>query len=70
MEARRLGFTSINIDLVYGLPLQTEGEFRTTVRTVIDELAPDRVACFSYAHVPWIKPQQKKMEVMRSKSSP
>jgi len=62
VEARRLGFDSINIDLVYGLPLQTEKEFRRTVCTVIDELAPDRVACFSYAHVPWIKPHQRQLE--------
>jgi len=61
-EARRLGFTSVNIDLVYGLPLQTEAGFRNTVRTVIDELAPDRIACFSYAHVPWIKPHQRQLE--------
>ena len=61
-EARRLGFTSVNIDLVYGLPLQTAEGFRNTVRTVIDELAPDRVACFSYAHVPWIMPAQKILE--------
>jgi oxygen-independent coproporphyrinogen-3 oxidase len=61
-EARRLGFTSVNIDLVYGLPLQTEDSFRTTVRRVIDELEPDRVACFSYAHVPWIKPHQRQLE--------
>ena len=61
-EARRLGFKSVNIDLIYGLPLQTEDSFRSTVRRVIDELAPDRVACFSYAHVPWIKPHQKKLE--------
>ena len=61
-EARRLGFTSVNIDLVYGLPLQTEDSFRSTVRRVIDELNPDRVACFSYAHVPWIKPHQKQLE--------
>ena len=61
-EARRLGFTSVNIDLIYGLPLQTEAGFRATVRTVIEELAPDRVACFSYAHVPWIKPHQKALE--------
>jgi oxygen-independent coproporphyrinogen-3 oxidase len=61
-EARRLGFTSVNIDLVYGLPLQTAEGFRNTVRTVIDELAPDRVACFSYAHVPWIKPHQRELE--------
>ncbi len=61
-EARRLGFQSVNIDLIYGLPLQTEPGFRSTVRTIIDELAPDRVACFSYAHVPWIKPHQKALE--------
>jgi oxygen-independent coproporphyrinogen-3 oxidase len=60
--ARRLGFDSVNIDLIYGLPLQTEPGFRSTVRTIIDELAPDRVACFSYAHVPWIKPHQKTLD--------
>ncbi len=62
VEARRLGFESVNIDLVYGLPLQTEGQFRRTVETVIEELEPDRVACFSYAHVPWIKPHQRALE--------
>ena len=61
-EARRLGFDSVNIDLIYGLPLQTEASFRECVRTVIAELAPDRVACFSYAHVPWIKPHQKQLD--------
>jgi oxygen-independent coproporphyrinogen-3 oxidase len=61
-EARRLGFDSVNIDLIYGLPLQTEASFRDCVRSVIDELSPDRVACFSYAHVPWIKPHQKQLD--------
>jgi oxygen-independent coproporphyrinogen-3 oxidase len=61
-EARRLGFESINIDLIYGLPNQTEAAFRSTVQRVIDELGPDRVACFSYAHVPWIKPHQRQLE--------
>jgi oxygen-independent coproporphyrinogen-3 oxidase len=61
-EARRLGFESVNIDLIYGLPLQTEASFRDTVRRVIEDLAPDRVACFSYAHVPWIKPHQEQLE--------
>ena len=60
--ARRLGFTSINLDLIYGLPRQTEESFRASVRTVIDELGPDRVACFSYAHVPWIKPHQRQLD--------
>jgi oxygen-independent coproporphyrinogen-3 oxidase len=61
-EARRLGFDSVNVDLIYGLPLQTEAGFRETVRTVIRELNPDRIACFSYAHVPWIKPHQRQLD--------
>jgi len=61
-EARRLGFGSVNIDLIYGLPLQTEESFRACVRSVIDELEPDRLACFSYAHVPWIKPHQRQLD--------
>ena len=60
--ARRLGFASINLDLIYGLPQQTEASFRDSVRTVINEFAPDRVACFSYAHVPWIKPHQRQLD--------
>ncbi|NOZ95900.1 MAG: oxygen-independent coproporphyrinogen III oxidase [Acidobacteria bacterium] len=59
---RRLGVDSVNIDLIYGLPIQTEEGFRETVRTVVAELAPDRVACFSYAHVPWIKPHQRQLD--------
>ncbi len=61
-RARELGIRSVNIDLIYGLPHQNEAEFRNTVRTVIAELAPDRVACFSYAHVPWIKPHQRRLD--------
>jgi len=64
-HARELGFRSVNIDLIYGLPAQTEVSFRDTVRTVVGELAPDRVACFSYAHVPWIKPHQKQLDQAR-----
>jgi len=63
-SARRLGFASVNVDLIYGLPYQTEAGFRETVRRVIGELEPDRVACFSYAHVPWIKPHQRRLEGM------
>lgn len=55
--ARRLGFDSINVDLIYGLPLQTAERFAHTVAQVIT-LAPDRVAMFSYAHVPWLRKQQ------------
>ncbi len=56
--ARRAGFHSINLDLVYGLPGQTRETFTRTIERVI-ELRPERVACYSYAYVPWIKPHQK-----------
>jgi len=55
--ARRLGFDSINVDLIYGLPLQTAESFGRTVDRII-EIGPDRIAMFSYAHVPWLKKQQ------------
>ena len=58
---RRLGFPSINFDLIYGLPLQTPESFRTTIEAAI-ELRPDRVACYSYAFVPWIKAHQKAIQ--------
>jgi oxygen-independent coproporphyrinogen-3 oxidase len=56
-RARSLGFDSINVDLIYGLPYQTADRFAATVDQVLS-LAPDRVAMFSYAHVPWLKKQQ------------
>ncbi len=59
--ARNAGFTSVNIDLIYGLPYQTASSFDATLNSVLD-LAPDRLAVFSYAHVPWIKPAQKILE--------
>jgi oxygen-independent coproporphyrinogen-3 oxidase len=55
--ARDLGFDSINVDLIYGLPYQTPDRFAYTVDQIL-ELTPDRVALFSYAHVPWLKKQQ------------
>jgi oxygen-independent coproporphyrinogen III oxidase len=55
--ARRLGFDSINVDLIYGLPYQTPESFAHTVDQIIG-LSPDRIALFSYAHVPWLKKQQ------------
>ncbi len=56
-NARELGFDSINVDLIYGLPYQTPERFAHTVDQIIS-LAPDRIALFSYAHVPWLKKQQ------------
>ncbi len=50
--ARKHGFNSINIDLVYGLPKQTVASVEYTVDR-IKELKPDRIAFYSYAHVPW-----------------
>jgi len=55
--ARDLGFESISIDLIYGLPYQTASTFANTIDQVLT-IAPDRVAMFSYAHVPWLKKQQ------------
>lgn len=56
--SRQLGFQSINLDLIYGLPYQTVETFAETVDTII-ELSPDRIAVFNYAHVPWLKPHQR-----------
>ncbi len=55
---RKAGIASINMDLIYGLPFQTTASVAHTVGEVI-RLAPDRVALFGYAHVPWLKPAQR-----------
>ena len=56
-ESRALGFVSVNVDLMYGLPLQTVEHFQHTLDR-IEELRPDRIALFGYAHVPSIKKHQ------------
>jgi oxygen-independent coproporphyrinogen-3 oxidase len=56
--ARELGYTSVNYDLIYGLPRQTTESFSETVKKTI-ELRPDRIALYSFALVPWIKPAQR-----------
>jgi len=58
---RTAGVGSINVDLIYGLPLQTPDSLDRTVDDVIS-LGPDRLSVFSYAHVPWIKPAQRIFE--------
>jgi oxygen-independent coproporphyrinogen-3 oxidase len=55
---RTAGFPSVNVDLIYGLPLQTEESFARTIDDVL-RLGPDRLSVFSYAHVPWLKPAQR-----------
>src|SRR5271168_4304335 len=57
LASRELGFQSLSVDLIYGLPYQTAATFQATIEQVLT-LAPDRVAMFSYAHVPWLRKQQ------------
>ncbi|MFK5879104.1 MAG: oxygen-independent coproporphyrinogen III oxidase [Flavobacteriaceae bacterium] len=52
--SREVGYTSISHDLIFGLPFQTEESIRDTIKKTI-ALKPDRIAYYSYAHVPWIK---------------
>lgn len=59
IHAREIGYTSINFDLIYGLPLQKKSSVVNTIKKV-NQLRPDRIAFYSYAHVPWIKPGQRK----------
>ncbi|MDR3605852.1 MAG: oxygen-independent coproporphyrinogen III oxidase [Oligoflexia bacterium] len=58
-QARAHGYKSVNYDLIYGLPFQNEQSIERTVAAVRD-LRPDRIAFYSYAHVPWIKPGQRR----------
>jgi oxygen-independent coproporphyrinogen-3 oxidase len=56
---REEGLRSVNLDLVYGLPKQKVERFDATI-DLVRQIDPDRVSAFSYAHVPWLKPQQNK----------
>jgi oxygen-independent coproporphyrinogen-3 oxidase len=57
--ARRLGFESVNVDLIYGLPLQTPESFERTL-VQVNQLRPDRIALYAYAHLPErFKPQRR-----------
>lgn len=68
-DLRAQGFSSVNFDLIYGLPFQTEASFAETLDGII-ALSPDRLSVFSYAHVPWIKPLQKRLEEFNAFPSP
>jgi oxygen-independent coproporphyrinogen-3 oxidase len=63
---REIGFHSVNIDLIYGLPFQTPASFSKTLDETLS-LKPDRFAVFNYAHVPWMKPAQK---ILKTESLP
>ena len=58
-DARRIGFASVNFDLIYGLPGQTAESMARLTDAVLD-LSPDRLAVYSFARVPWIKPAQRR----------
>jgi oxygen-independent coproporphyrinogen III oxidase len=59
--ARSVGYLSVNFDLIYGLPLQTTSSIARTIKEVI-ALRPDRIAFYSYAHVPWTSRGQRLFE--------
>jgi oxygen-independent coproporphyrinogen-3 oxidase len=58
-DARTMGYQSINADIIYGLPFQTAESIRLTIEKV-RELRPERIAFYSYAHVPWKSPAQRR----------
>jgi oxygen-independent coproporphyrinogen-3 oxidase len=58
---RTAGFDSINVDLIYGLPRQNPEAFRRNLEQLID-LRPDRVAVYSFAFVPWVKANQRRLD--------
>ena len=60
-KLRANGIRSLNLDLIYGLPFQSVSGLRRTVTQAV-ELAPDRIALFGYAHVPWMKPHQRLLD--------
>lgn len=57
-NAKEVGYDSINIDIIYGLPFQTLQSIQETVSEIC-KLRPERIAYYSYAHVPWLKPGQR-----------
>jgi oxygen-independent coproporphyrinogen-3 oxidase len=59
--ARRLGYDSVNVDLIYGLPGQDEASFATTLERIVG-LGPDRLAVYSFAHVPHIARHQRRID--------
>ena len=61
-SARKLGFDSINFDLIFGLPFQTIENIEYNMECV-KEMRPERIAFYSYAHVPWVSPSQRAYSV-------
>lgn len=61
-KSREFGFSSVNADFIYGLPYQNEKNYQANIDW-IKQYRPDRMAMFSYAHIPWIKKHQANMAV-------
>ena len=57
-KAREIGYTSVNYDIIYGLPFQKKKNIHQTI-DFISEYKPDRIAYYSYAHVPWVSASQR-----------
>ncbi len=57
-QARAIGYKSVNFDLIFGLPLQTPDNIRSNFEK-LNTMRPERIAFYSYAHVPWVKPSQR-----------
>ncbi|MFT6001225.1 MAG: oxygen-independent coproporphyrinogen-3 oxidase [Neolewinella sp.] len=57
-EARAAGYSSINFDILYGLPTQQQSDIVNTI-TKVNQLRPERIAFYGYAHVPWVSPGQR-----------
>ncbi|MBF0285756.1 MAG: oxygen-independent coproporphyrinogen III oxidase [Magnetococcales bacterium] len=68
-EAKAAGFLSLNLDLIYGLPFQTEASFRHTVEEVVKRFDPDRLAVFNYAHLPQYFPPQRRINTQELPSA-
>lgn len=66
LMARELGYKSINFDLIYGLPGQTSDSIKETAKKTM-ELKPDRIALYSLAVVPWMRPAQNRFQRMEIK---
>jgi oxygen-independent coproporphyrinogen III oxidase len=58
---RRAGILNLNFDLIYGLPLQTTASLRKTC-AIVAALSPDRIACYGYAHMPYLKANQRRID--------
>lgn len=66
---RELGFRGINVDLIYGLPMQQEAGWTHTIEQII-EMRPDRIAIYSYAHLPARFPHQKPLDALPRPDAP